>query len=156
MGLNESAAVSYYEQLQIQKIFDSEKAVEGCVAFITNFKNSMANFRHHNCIETRRKKTRNVSCPHEVSNPRKLWKRFGIFNIKCGWKLNDLHPLPQKLILNSQNKIDQPLFRADHVVVGRKLVELYNNIFLFSYKYSTKWKLVKFRIFCGARKDVYE
>lgn len=27
MGLNESAAVSYYEQLQIQKIFDSEKAV---------------------------------------------------------------------------------------------------------------------------------
>lgn len=59
MGLNESSAVSYYEILQIQKIVDSEKAVfGGGGAFISNFKNSMANFHYHNCIKTRRKKAK--------------------------------------------------------------------------------------------------
>lgn len=79
--------------------------------------------------------TRNVSCPHEVSNQRKLRKLFGMFNIKCGRKLNVLLPLPQKLILNSQNKIDQPLFCADHVVVESKteaggIVQYYIYVFL--------------------------
>lgn len=61
MGLNESSAVSYYEKLQIQKdcwLWESCLGGGVCVAFITNFKNSMANSHYHNCIETRRKKTK--------------------------------------------------------------------------------------------------
>lgn len=48
------------ENYRYKTIVDSEKAVKGGggVAFITNFKNSMANFHYHNCIETRRKKTK--------------------------------------------------------------------------------------------------
>lgn len=41
-----------------KKIVDSEKAVLGGGAFISNFKNTMANFQYHNCIEYRRRKTK--------------------------------------------------------------------------------------------------